>query len=184
MTKSSSWNDPDDILDVVVELLEEYGYDGWALREVAERAHASLATVYKHFPSREDLIVSAVERWMDEYVYLPIREPLADQSLFEVIADVFRTMLEPWKGHPRMLQVFVRACDNPDGRDRLRAQGLSAIEPIRGLYHALDPTWAEDLNLILGDVFEGELRKFVNGEIGVSDIQRDIDGFCTGWSRS
>jgi AcrR family transcriptional regulator len=68
-------SDPEDILDEVIGLLEERGYDGWQLRDVAERAHASLSTIYKHFPSREELIVAAVERWMNEHVYQTIQDP-------------------------------------------------------------------------------------------------------------
>ena len=49
------------------------GFDKWQLRDVAEIAKVSLATIYKHFPSRDDLIVATVERWMDEHVYKPIR---------------------------------------------------------------------------------------------------------------
>jgi hypothetical protein len=37
----------DDILDVVLELVEEHGYEAVQVRTVAERAHASLTTIYK-----------------------------------------------------------------------------------------------------------------------------------------
>jgi AcrR family transcriptional regulator len=173
VTLTPSRSDPGDILDVVVELLEEDGYDGWALRHVAERAHASLATIYKHFPSRDDLIVEAVERWMDRHVYLPIHEPLAGQSVFEALADVFRAIFEPWEDHPQMLEVFVRACAT-NGRDRLRAQASRAIEPIAQLFEELEPAWAEDLGLILTNTVEGALTRYVNGEILVTDILRDL----------
>ena len=167
-------NDPGDILDVVVGLLEEYGYDGWALRDVAEQAHASLATIYKYFPSRDDLIVGAVERWMDQHVYRPIHEPSAGRSVFEALAEVFRTIFEPWEDHPRMLEVFVRACDS-NGRDRLRAQGNTALEPVSRLFEELEPIWAEDLNIILTNTVEGALTRYVRGEIEVTDILPELE---------
>ncbi len=56
------------ILDVVAEQLSSAGYDGLQLRNVARAARVSLSTVYKHFPSRDDLVIAAVERWMAENV--------------------------------------------------------------------------------------------------------------------
>ena len=122
---SQARTDPSAILDVVVKLLEEGGYDGWALRDVAEQARASLATVYKHFPSRDELIIAAVERWMDVHIYRPIKVPPKDQSVFEALAELFQTIFKPWEQHPGMLHVFLRA-GSSNGRQRLRAQGAHA----------------------------------------------------------
>ena len=44
----------DRILDIVVEILETEGYDAVQLREVARRARASLATIYKRYPTRDE----------------------------------------------------------------------------------------------------------------------------------
>lgn len=52
------------ILDISADILSESGYDGFQLRDVAKQARVSLGTVYQHFPSHDDLVVSAVERWM------------------------------------------------------------------------------------------------------------------------
>jgi len=50
------------VTDVVVELLQAEGYDGVRLREVARRAHLSLRTIYELFGSRDELILTALER--------------------------------------------------------------------------------------------------------------------------
>ena len=54
----------DAIVAVVQELLETGGYDAVQLREVARRARVSLATIYRLFPTRDELIVISLERWM------------------------------------------------------------------------------------------------------------------------
>ena len=51
----------DRLLAVVVEILETEGYDAVQLREVARRARSSLATIYKRYATREDLILAALE---------------------------------------------------------------------------------------------------------------------------
>jgi AcrR family transcriptional regulator len=48
-----------EMLAVTLELLRETGYDRFTLDEVAARAHASKATVYRRWPSKADLVVAA-----------------------------------------------------------------------------------------------------------------------------
>lgn len=71
--------DGDRLLDVVVELLESTGYDSVQLREVARLARSSLATIYKRYQTRDDLILAALEYWMQRHRYagitVPAREP-------------------------------------------------------------------------------------------------------------
>ena len=44
-----------------IEILETDGYDAVQQREVARRAGVSLATIYKNFSSRDELIFRALE---------------------------------------------------------------------------------------------------------------------------
>jgi AcrR family transcriptional regulator len=171
-------SDPNIILDVVIELLEDRGYDGWALKDVAERAHASLATIYKQFPSREDLIVAAVERWMEANVYRPIHEPEANQTVFEALAALFRTIFEPWEQHPNMLQVFVRA-SAVNGGDRLRTQGQTAMEPLQSAFDSVDRALMDDVNMVLTNVVEGALSRYVNGKIEITEILDNLERTVT-----
>ena len=56
----------DRILDTVIEILETDGYEGVQLREVARRSRTSLATIYKRYATREELILAALACWMEE----------------------------------------------------------------------------------------------------------------------
>ena len=59
----------DRILGIVVDLLETEGYDAVQLREVARRARTSLATIYKRYGTRDELILAALISWMEENRY-------------------------------------------------------------------------------------------------------------------
>ena len=50
-------------------ILETEGYDAVQLREVARRARTSLATIYKRYATRDELILAALQSWMDENRY-------------------------------------------------------------------------------------------------------------------
>lgn len=172
-TKSTR-NARDAILDAVVDLLEEYGYDGWQLRDVAASARASFATIYKYFPSREVLIVAALERWMEEHIYQAIEKPSDDLEPFEILREMFHAIFEPWERHPQMLQVFVQAA-TAEGGDELRYQGYEATASMEGVFKKFDRSFASDLLAILTNVVEGLLSRYFMGLIEVTEILTTIE---------
>ena len=174
LTKSPDRNAREAILEVVVTLLEQHGYDGWQLRDVAPLAKASFSTIYKYFPSRETLIVAALERWMNENAYEEIESASDETPPFDVLRQTFRAIFEPWEQHPSMLQAFVRASAS-EGGDRLRAQGAEAVEPMRAAFKTFSPSYSADLSAILTNVVVGLLARYVRGEIPVSEILSTLE---------
>jgi AcrR family transcriptional regulator len=166
--------DPAVILDAVEELLESDRYDKWQLRDVAEIARVSLATIYKHFPSRDELTVATLERWMDEHAYKPIRARAPGEPLFDALIRMFRTIFEPWEKHPLILDAFVRARSEPGG-ERLFAQGITSVGPMTEAFGGLHASDVDDLGEILTNVTFGAMSRYVVGEIPVSGILPAIE---------
>ena len=85
------------ILGSIVQILETRGYDAVQLREVARRSHTSLTTIYRRYANRDELIVAALQCWMDEHRYAPLlrqsHDP--DESLYAGLMRVFRTIFQP-----------------------------------------------------------------------------------------
>ncbi|HNN95254.1 MAG TPA: TetR/AcrR family transcriptional regulator [Pseudomonadota bacterium] len=52
----------DDVLDAVARLLGRYGYGKMSIADVAAEAGIGKGTVYRFFPSKEDLGLSAIDR--------------------------------------------------------------------------------------------------------------------------
>lgn len=63
------------IIDTAMELAAEGGYEAVQMREVAARADVALGTLYRYFPSKEQLLVAA----MSEQV-TSMRQRLADRQ--------------------------------------------------------------------------------------------------------
>jgi AcrR family transcriptional regulator len=149
-------------------LLESEGYDKIQLAEVAEKARMSLATIYKYFPSRDELLVAAVERWMDENAYqFP---PLRDEPIFEALMRIYRKIFEPWEEHPRMLEAYVRARATAHG-SRLLEHGEAAVVPVlSAILGGLDPAFAEDLSMIITHVNYSVYTHVASGQMKVSEI--------------
>lgn len=55
------------ILDATLELLGEVGYDKLTVRTIAQRAGAGLATIYRRWQTKEELVVDAITRFQDEF---------------------------------------------------------------------------------------------------------------------
>lgn len=49
-----------ELLSVTLQLLQKHGYERLTVDEVAANAHASKATVYRHWPTKADLVFAAV----------------------------------------------------------------------------------------------------------------------------
>ncbi|MCV7409580.1 TetR family transcriptional regulator [Mycobacterium florentinum] len=164
----------DPIIGIVVELLDTEGYDAVALREVARRARVSLATIYKRFGTRDELIVAALEWWMDTNRYAKLLEPEAiaasGESLYAGLMHMLRTIFEPWEQHPQMLKSYFRARSGPGG-ERLIERGVDAVVPVaKAVLAQVDQSFASDLELILTGVVFGFLGRYTQGEIDVSEI--------------
>jgi TetR/AcrR family transcriptional regulator, cholesterol catabolism regulator len=165
------------ILNVSAETLAASGLADLQLREVARRAQVSLTTCYKHFPSREELVVAAVEYWMAEHVYRPVPQHGPDQPLAEALVSFLRWFFDPWKQNPTMLNVFLQAALLPGG-ERLGRQGSEAFGPgSTGLFDGYDSDFAEDIQLVLGLLTEGLLARFAAGQI-------DMDGILDVYERA
>ncbi|MCK0173447.1 TetR family transcriptional regulator [Mycolicibacterium sp. F2034L] len=167
----------DPILAVVVEILETDGYDAVQLREVARRARTSLATIYKRHATRDDLIVAALQKWMDDNRYsgLAEAEPVAGESLYTGMVRMLRALFEPWERNPGMLTAFFRARSSPNGQLLFR-RGLDIVAPTGlAVLGDVDEAFIRDLDTVLSNVVFGLLGRFAIGEIAVTDIVPALD---------
>jgi TetR/AcrR family transcriptional regulator, cholesterol catabolism regulator len=159
----------DKILGTVIDLLGAEGYDGVQLREVARRAHVSLARIYGIFGSRDRLIVAAMLRWMDAHAYAAL-EPPSQLGRYEGLMHVFRAVFEPWERSPRMLEAFHRARTGSTGQSLVH-QGAAAIGPaIRAALDGADPAYVRDVELLLANIFYALFGRFADGELAITDL--------------
>lgn len=165
------------ILGIVVEILETEGYDAVQLREVARRARVSLATIYKGYATRDELILAALDAWMAEHRYAGVaphsRAP--GESLYEALMDLFRTIFEPWERHPAMLSAYVRARSAPGG-ETLARRGLDVVVPAAmELLADVDERFIEDLDVVVANLVYGLSARFAAGEIAITDILPSLE---------
>ena len=165
------------ILGIVVNILENEGYDAVQLREVASRARTSLATIYKHYANRDELILAALQNWMEDnrYSALTLQKPEPGDSLYIGMMRVLRTIFEPWEQHPGMLTAYFRARGAPGGQE-LVSRGFGIVAPaVFEILGDVDNSFIADLDAIISSLVYGLLGRFAAGEIAITDILPILD---------
>ncbi|MEV0240353.1 TetR family transcriptional regulator [Streptomyces sp. NPDC050674] len=72
-------------------LIEERGYDATTVEQIAERAEVSPSTVFRYFPTKEDIVVT--DEW-DPFMLAELRARPRDESWADVLRHVMRTALD------------------------------------------------------------------------------------------
>ncbi|WP_245568235.1 TetR family transcriptional regulator [Nocardia jiangxiensis] len=167
----------DRIRRAVLESIEVEGYDALLLREVARRARVSLAKIYRLYGTREELILAALDWWLEENRYAGLEVPLPDPpgTPYEGLIRVLRPIFELWEGHPALLVAYFRARSSPGG-ERLVRRGFDAVVPAAmAVLEEVDAEFVRDLDAVLSSLVYGLLGRFAAGEIEISALVPVID---------
>ncbi len=107
------------ILGSVLEVLHDVGYDQMRMQDVADRAGVGLSTIYRRWPTKQDLVRASLECPQATEQYVVSGDPRADVKAF------LKRMAEDLsgKGAQTMLGFLVQ----PPGRPRDR-RGLPRDE--------------------------------------------------------
>lgn len=177
----------DRILDIVVDIIETDGHDAVQLREVARRSRTSLSTIYKRYPTRDHLILAALESWMDEHRYAGLAQQHhhPGESLYDGMMRVFVTIFEPWERHPEMLKAYYRS-RSATGREILLNRGLDIVIPAAmQVLDGVDEDFVADVDAVVSSLVYGLSGRFAAGEIAITDIlptiERTVRWFTTGY---
>lgn len=97
------------ILDAAVALAAEGGYDAVQMREVSLRAEVALGTLYRYFPSKEHLLVSALaDQVAALHARLRERPPRGDDDA-ERVMDVIRRSTRALQRQPRVISAMLKS---------------------------------------------------------------------------
>ena len=151
---------------------------------MARCARVSLNTIYKRFPSKDELVLASVERWMEQRVYAQLPSTALDAPIVERLSRWYRQLLTPWEQNPTMLGVFLRARMLPGG-ERLLRQGEQAVGPSsQHMFDGYAEDFASDVNLILTNVVFGLLTQFAQGQTDmpgmINAVERTIQRVTAG----
>ena len=169
------------ILDATIELATEGGFDAVQMREVADRAEVALGTLYRYFPSKIHLLVSALSREFDavEEISRTRRVPgdtPADRVMF-VLERTTRTL----QRDPLLTEALTRAFMFADNsvKDEIEEVGLKLTALIgRTMSGQPDHEATEEeaaIIRVIADVWLAALVAWVTGRQQATDVLRSMD---------
>jgi len=171
------------ILDAAMELATEGGYEAVQMREVAERADVALGTLYRYFPSKVHLLVSAMGRTfqsLQESVRVDDAGGSPEERVYRVVAAVTRYLAR----HRRLSGAMIRALMTAD------AEAAREVEEVGDLLVGFirsatrepeaSPTPAEIEHDALvahtiGKVWLTDVVTLLSGRMTVSQVLEDLE---------
>jgi AcrR family transcriptional regulator len=110
------------ILRALAELLQNERAGEFSMADVARNAGVSLRTVYRHFPTREELLAAATD-WIDARIFgdVPFDETVDD------LPKLFRYACEQWEQYPRLARAMALSQAGQSARSDRRGERLARI---------------------------------------------------------
>ena len=166
------------ILKATLGLAAGGGYDAVQMREVAERSEVALGTLYRYFPSKVHLLVSAMAAEVEQLSVRLQRRQAIGETRAERVAYVLERSTRSLQREPLLTEAMVRAMM---AADATVAAEVAAVR--NGMAHLIvqamrgsDPAQEHDdeLAAILQDVWFARQIAWLGGRIDAADVWRDI----------
>jgi AcrR family transcriptional regulator len=140
-----------------VKLAEQRGYDEFSMQDVATAAGVSRTTLYKHYPSKDHLLIDALrDIWPKE------TPPVSGSSASRVRAYLLG-VFDWWLDRPLLLDAMTKATINID----FSAWTMGVDEPtfavVRGLLDDVSEARREPLTHVILHVFGGTIIQVCHG---------------------
>ncbi|MGH3026697.1 MAG: cholesterol catabolism transcriptional regulator KstR [Gaiellaceae bacterium] len=166
------------ILDATLALASKGGYEAVQMRSVAERADVALGTLYRYFPSKIHLLVSALARELERVRERTERVTIPGDGPYERLMFILARITKGLQRDPQLTEAMTRAFMFADataaaevdtvGRlmDRMFARALTEDEPNE-----------EQLAIarVISDVWLSNLVAWVTRRASATDVAQRLE---------
>ena len=153
------------VLDAALALATEGGYDAVQMRDVASRAEVALGTLYRHYASKDHLLLAALAAQASALREQLDQRPPRGDAPAERVADVLRRASRALERQPRVTHAMVTAMSVAD--DSAAPVKHEINQTLRAIIiDAVDGTPVTDLDdvvRVLGSVWFAELTFWSGG---------------------
>ncbi len=173
------------IVETAVELAEEGGFEAVRLREVAAGAEVALGTLYRHFASKEDLLVAALESEIEGLVDRMKTFPVQGASPRERVVEYFRTATATLCRRQKLAKAVLRSAASGEPAATAKLMGFHdlstrmALAAIRGqtLADSIEAGGAGELDsaLVLQQVWFASLVGWMGGLLEQEEVVAEVE---------
>jgi TetR/AcrR family transcriptional regulator, cholesterol catabolism regulator len=166
------------ILDATLALASKGGYDAVQMRAVAERADVALGTLYRYFPSKIHLLVSALAREFGRMQERLVKTPIPGETPYERMVYVLRRTTKTMQRDPMLTEAMTRAFMFAD--PTAAAEVNTVAQQMERLFtmamHDGEPL-ADDKAIarVIGDVWLSNLVRWVTRRASADDVSNHLE---------
>ena len=168
----------DRIVETAVELLGTDDYEKIHMRLVADRAGVALGTLYRYFPSKVHLLVSALGREFERIDARTDRSPVAGESPYERLNFMVSKLNRAMQRNPLLTEAMTRAYVFADASaagevdhvekiiDSMFARAMADGEPSEDQFH---------IARVISDVWLSNLLAWLTRRASATDVSKRLD---------
>jgi TetR/AcrR family transcriptional regulator, cholesterol catabolism regulator len=173
------------ILDATIALASKGGFDAVQMRAVAERADVALGTLYRYFPSKIHLLVSALAREFEQANTGLDRRPVPGDTQHERVMFALGRATRTLQRDPNLTEALTRAFMFADASvaTEIHVVGMHvtrllmrAMADPAAPFEEHEPT-EDDIAIakVIGDVWLASLVQWVTGRASAADVSKSMD---------
>ncbi len=166
------------ILDATLILASRGGYDAVQMREVAERADVALGTLYRYFPSKIHLLVSALVREFEQIRQKLGKRPVPGDTPADRIIYVLNKVTKNMQREPLLTDAITRAFmfADPSAASEVNAVASLMERMLTDALHEGEPTTDERaIARVIGDVWLSNLVAWVTRRASATDVSNQLE---------
>ena len=171
------------ILDATYDLASSGGFDAVQMRAVAEQADVALGTLYRYFPSKIHLLVSALDRQFEEAATRLHERQIPGDSQADRVLYVLKRLTRGMQGDPKLTEALTRAFMFADSsvKDEIHTVGMSMTSIVTHAMHGQEADDAEvtdeDIAIarVLGDIWLSALVGWVTGRTTAAETAAHME---------
>ncbi|KRE98123.1 transcriptional regulator [Nocardioides sp. Soil777] len=126
------------ILDTTIALASQGGFDAVQMRAVAEQADVALGTLYRYFPSKIHLLVTALAREFERADAAMASHPVPGDTRADRVIHLLRSLTRGLQDDQHLTEALTRAFMFADRSARQEINGVGLLL-IRMLTRAMEP---------------------------------------------
>ena len=166
------------ILDATLTLASKGGYDAVQMRTVAERADVALGTLYRYFPSKIHLLVSALAREVERNQERLDRRPIPGETPYERVMYVLGRTTRSMQREPMLTEAMTRAFmfADPSAAAEVNAVARLMEQMLTRAMHEGEPSNDDKaVARVIGDVFLSNLVAWVTRRASADDVSNHLE---------
>jgi TetR/AcrR family transcriptional regulator, cholesterol catabolism regulator len=168
------------ILDATIALATRGGFDAVQMRAVAEQADVALGTLYRYFPSKIHLLVSALGREFEKAETASRGRDIPGDTPHERVMHILTRTTRGLQGEPHLTEALTRAFMFADAsvQSEIHHVGMLLTSMLTRAMHPGEPELTDEdvaIARVIGDVWLSALVGWVTGRTSTDDVTRQMD---------